>query len=261
MRYEELTYKDVEKLVKEGYIPIIPLGSLEVHGPHLPIGTDGLVIYKVALELAKREKVVVLPPIYYTYVPENRHFPGTISLSGETFVKLLEEICDELGRMGFRKIIILNGHGGNNRPLGMFVREILWRKKDYMVYLFINPWACIYDEIERVKESKIVGHAGEIETSFVLFVRPDLVRKENIPGESKLGPIRVVEWAETPIDWIGYAIEGYVGDPRKASPEKGKKLFELWVERLAKAVRMVREDKYYEEVINRYYTRIEEQSK
>ena len=255
MRFEELSYKDIEELVKEGYIPVIPVGSLEVHGPHLPLGTDGLVIHKLALEVAKIEKIVVLPPLYYAYVPENRHFPGTISLTAETFHKLLEEICDELGRMGFKKIVILNGHGGNIVPISLFVRELLWKRKGYKVYAINSPWGCIQDEIEKIRESEIVGHAGEIETSLVLYVNPNLVKKERIPGKAKLGPRRVVNGAETPVDWVGHALEGYVGEPGKASYEKGEKLFKVWAKRVAEFIRKIREDTYYDKVVNEYNRR------
>jgi len=259
MRWEGLTYGDIEEMVKEGYIPVVPIGSLEVHGPHLPLGTDALVIHKVALEVAKREKVVVLPPLYYAYVPENRHFPGTISLTGRTFLRLLEEICEELGRMGFKKIILLNGHGGNIRPLRLFVREVLNKRRRYVVYVIAEPWGLIGDVIERVRESDVVGHAGEIETSLVAYTYPELIKEEKIPkGKARLGPRSVAEWVETPVDWIGYALEGYVGEPSKANAEKGKELFSTWVERLSELIRKIKEDKLSEGILEGYYNKLAE---
>ncbi|MEM2678204.1 MAG: creatininase family protein, partial [Thermofilaceae archaeon] len=102
MNWIELAYPDIDSFDRERTVVILPVGSIEVHGPHLPLGLDGLVIYSVALEASRRSPpALVLPPLYYAYVPENRHFPGAISLSGSTFLKLLEEICDEVYRNGF----------------------------------------------------------------------------------------------------------------------------------------------------------------
>jgi len=256
MRWEELTYKEIKKLAEEGAIPIIPLGSLEVHGPHLPVGTDYLTIYKAALEVAKREKVIVLPPLAYTYVPENRHFPGAISLSGTTLIKVLEEICDEVYRNGFKKILILNGHGGNIRVLKLFLREMLNSHKEYLVYVLTNPLAPVQKVIEEVKETEVYGHAGEIETSVMLYLFPKLVRVKKVSGEAELGRSEVVKFTETLIDWICYAVEGYVGDPTKATKEKGKIIFNAFVEAIANVVKEIREDKIYESILMNYYGRI-----
>ncbi|RLF22388.1 MAG: creatininase family protein [Thermoprotei archaeon] len=254
MKWEELPYGEIEKLAAEGYVVILPVGSMEVHGPHLPLGTDALLAYKASVEAARREKAIVLPPLFYAYVPENRHFPGTISLHGETLLKLLEEICDEVARSGFNKILIVNGHGGNSHLLRLFLREMLFRNKPYKVYAIIDAWGLFREEIEKVKETKIIGHAGEIETSLVMYAYPDLCRMEKVKGEAKLGTkqLQLLPGLETPVDWICYAVEGYVGDPRAASAEKGKRLFESWVKALVEVIRMVREDKSYDEVMRRY---------
>lgn len=252
MRFEESTYLDIKRAAEEGYVAAIPLGSLEVHGPHLPVGIDGIVAHRIALEVAKREKVVVLPPLFYAYVPENRHFPGTVSLTAPTLLTLLREVCSELERMGFRKILIINGHGGNVAPLRVFLREWLWRGRS-CVYAVTAPWSLAADVIERVRESRVTGHACEVETSIALYVVPELVRTDRIPrGEAETGPSSVVEGAETPVDWVAYAVHGFVGEPSKASHEKGEAIFSRIVERVAEIVRRIREDRLCEETLSRY---------
>ena len=247
-----MTYLDVKELVEKEYLPVIPIGSLEIHGPHLPLGIDGIVAHRLALEAARYEKIVVLPPIYYSYVPEHRHFPGTISLKASTFMKLLGELCDELQRMGFRKIVLLNGHGGNIAPLRTFLRERLWRR-GACVYAILAPWNLASDVIEELREGRVYGHACEIETSIALHVAPELVRRERIPlGEIPTGPRHVVNGVETPVDWVVYAVEGAVGSPSLASQDKGRKIFEKIVERLVEIFRKIREDKLCEEGLAKY---------
>ncbi|HDJ89791.1 MAG TPA: creatininase family protein, partial [Thermoprotei archaeon] len=129
MKWEELTSKDIEELDKDKTVVILPIGSIEVHGPHLPLGTDTITIYYVVLKATEIEDALVLPPLYYAYVPENRNFKGTISLKSDTFLKLLEDILDEVARQGFKKFLIVNGHGGNRRPLALFLRKMLEKNK------------------------------------------------------------------------------------------------------------------------------------
>ena len=254
MKWDELTSYDVANLDKDKTVVILPVGSVEVHGNHLPLGTDSMVIYYVALEAARNDgNSIVLPPLYYAYVPENRHFPGTISLNSETFLKVLEDIINEIERQGFKRLLILNGHGGNNRPLRLLLRKILESKKKIKIYAVIDPYAPMEEMINKVRETKVIGHACEIETSLVLYVNSKLVRLERVKGEAKLGKLRVNEFVETPIDWQRYAIMGYVGDPRKASKEKGKVLLDFWIKKVVDIIRDIRNDKEYEKTLEEYY--------
>jgi len=180
MLYECLTSKDVEELSKKGLVALLPVGSIEVHGPHMPVGTDSIAVYSIAKLAAEKEESVVLPPLYYAYVPENKHFPGTISLTAKTLLSLLEEICDEISRNGFKKILIVNGHGGNSHILRVFLREILNKKKDYALYAIIHPLFPIRDLIPELSEGRRVGHACELETSIGLYLFEDLIKMENV---------------------------------------------------------------------------------
>ncbi len=255
MKWEELTYYDIRDLNKDRTVVILPVGSIEVHGPHLPLGTDALSIHKVCVSVAERTNSLVLPPLFYAYVPENRNFPGTITLSGETFLKVLEEICDEVYRNGFKKILIVNGHGGNIRPLRLFMREMMAKMKRYELYIYLYTWAVIEDVIKEIEETTVHEHACEIETSYMLYLFPKLCRMDRVKREAKLGKRKIVENVEAMTDWISYAVEGYVGDPTKATPEKGKILFDKWVERLSEIVEEIKEVKEYEQIMSDYYRR------
>ena len=256
MKWEELTSEELKKAAEEGLVAILPLGSLEIHGPHLPLGTDAMAIYRLAVEASQREPAVVLPPLYYTCVVENRHFPGTISIRALLLFKLLSEICNEVARNGFRKILILNGHGGNRRILRLFVRELLWKRHPYQLYVLYDPWAPIQDVINKLKETKEIGHACEIETSYMLYLFPDLVKLERVKGPASTGTTPSIPNVETPIDWPSLCVSGYLGDPRKASVDKGRILFEQWVSRVAKILRLIKEDKIVEQVLDRYFNRV-----
>ena len=258
MKWEELTSKDVEEVDKENTVVVLPIGSIEVHGSHLPLGTDTMVIYHIALKAAEEEGAVVLPPLYYAYVPENKHFPGTISLNSETFLKLVEDILEEVARHGFRKILILNGHGGNRRPLRLLLRRMLEKGFKAHLYILVETLAPILDVIEEVKETEVYEHACEIETSLVMALRPDLIKLERVKRPAKLGKRWAGGHLETMVDWQRYAPMGYVGDPRRATVEKGKKIIDLWVKRIVEAIKIIKDDAEYERVLREYYERLGE---
>jgi len=255
MKWEELTSKDIGAVDKETTVVIVPIGSIEVHGPHLPLGTDTMIIYYIALKAAEKEGAIVLPPLYYAYVPENRHFPGTISLKSETFMKLLEDIVEEVYRQGFKKILILNGHGGNKRVLRLFVRKMLEKGFKGNLYVLADTLGPLRNKIDEIRETDVYEHACEIETSLMLFLKPHLVKLDNVKREAKLGKRYLVEYVESMVDWQRYAPEGYVGNPLKASSQKGKELIEYWVEYIRKVIRAIKNDKEYDKVLEKYYSR------
>ena len=251
MQWERMTASELAEMRREG-VALLPIGSLEKHGEHLPLGTDGLIAHKVALLAAEREPAVVLPPLFFTYTKEMKNLPGAISLEADLLLGLLEAICDEVARNGFRKIVLVNCHGGNSALLKVFLQELCDRGKDYAVYLppiFLAPEA-----VERVKETKETGHACEVETSFALYLYPELVRMERVPKEFyssrkdyDLSP------ASTSVDWYASYPDGYVGDAKKASPEKGRVMVEAHVEKLAELIRKVKRDDKVPEKLREFH--------
>ncbi|MEM2739763.1 MAG: creatininase family protein [Candidatus Bathyarchaeia archaeon] len=257
VRWEDLTSKDIAEIDKS--LPVvIPIGSVEVHGPHLPLGTDIISIYWVAVKASELENAIILPPIAYGYAPESKHFSGTISISAETILSLLREVCLEVYRNGFRKIIILNGHGGNTRILRLLSRDMLDRCMGICLYMVLDPWSPVRGEIERLRETERIGHACEIETSIISYIAPQLVKLDYVKGEAKVGIYTPIPNVETNVDWVGYALEAYLGDPRKASGEKGRIIVEQWVRGVAEIYRMVREDSFVEDTLKEYRRRVVE---
>lgn len=242
MRWEEMTGPELEGYIAHGDpLALIPVGSLERHADHLPLGTDALVIHEIALRASGIEPCVVMPPLYYAYAPEMKGFPGTVSLRMDVFLNLLENICDEVSRNGFGKILILNGHGGNNDLLRSFLSHSLERGKKYSLYAVISPWAPAKEAIKEIKETNEIGHACEIETSYALYLFPQLCRmNETDDSETRSTGGFEDELVLTPDDWLLKYPRGYVGFARKASPQKGRRLVEVHVARLVKAIRRVK---------------------
>jgi len=255
MLYEHLTSPDVKEAAEKGLVAILPVGSIEIHGPHMPTGTDSIAVYNIAKLAAEKEEAVVLPPFYYAYVPENRHFPGTISLTAKTLLSLLEEVCDEIARNGFSKILIVNGHGGNNEILRVFLRDSLTKKKEYALYAMIGPWAPLGELTAKLSEGRTVGHACELETSVGLYFFENLMKMDRVKHEAKLGSTNLPKGIETPVDWQAYAIQLYLGDPRLATKEKGKILVDKLVEFLADALRRIRQDNSVPGILDDFYRR------
>lgn len=137
MLWENLREEEFDGAIeKSGGVCIVPIGCLEMHGQHLPVGTDVQTCYHIAKEAAKIEPVVVFPPIYFGSIPGlrgNNGRKGGIDLSLELRLRLLDELCAEIAKNGFKKIMFLNGHGGNLSFLSSFVRDCLRTQKDYIV--------------------------------------------------------------------------------------------------------------------------------
>lgn len=256
MRWNQITSDELAHMPKDETVILFPIGSIEVHGPHLPLGTDGLVIEKIAeMAAARQPPALVLPTLDYAYVNENTHFPGTVTLSAKTLISIVEEICDEVSRNGFKKIILLNGHGGNNEILRAVQRGLLRGKRDYVTYMYVEPWAPIRKEIEELAKGATIEHACEIETSTALYLIGDLVKLDRVTHEASLGSTDVPGTVKTQVSFPSYCIEGYVGDPRRATKEKGKILVEKWVEDVANLIKIAREDRKSPAVLKDYYQR------
>ena len=136
VRWEEMTSPEFAAAVETtGGICVLTVGAMEKHGSHLPLGNDALVVHEVALRAARREPAVVFPHFYFGQTHETKNQPGSVALPHGLLLGLLDAVCDEIGRNGLRKIIILNGHGGNEHILPSFHRMQLERQRPYQVYL------------------------------------------------------------------------------------------------------------------------------
>ncbi len=247
VKYEELTAPEfVEAVELSDGICIIPLGILEKHGPHLPLGTNLLDVRETALRAAKEEYSIVFPEFYFGQIYEAKHQPGTIAYSPGLVWNVLEETCDELARNGFKKIILVNGHGGNNNFLPYFCQAQLASRKDYAVVLF-SPGrdTTTARKVEALRKTTTGGHAGETETSMILAHRPDLAHVERGADQSGEDQARLehLDYGYTGIWWYAQYPNHYAGDGSEANREIGELLLNGRASQLAELIGILKKDK------------------
>jgi len=253
MKWLELAATDFdEALLKSKGVVLVPIGSIEIHGPHLPVGCDTLIVERLVKMVAEREPVVVAPVMAHTMAPIARLHPGGISLPPELLVEYLQKVCDELARNGFNKIVLVHAHGGNVPMHQMILATTIDRAKPYSLYS-IPPLAGAGDIIAKLKESQEHGHACEIETSLALYLFPELCSMDRVRGMLyHRQPTLDVGPAATPVDWAANYPHYAVGEPEKASAEKGEKIMNAWVSTVVGVVRKVKEDKVVEQIMEKF---------
>lgn len=241
MRWEELTTADFPAAVEQAQgVCLLPLGVIEPHGGHLPLVADLSAAREVAIRAARQEPAVVFPWYYFGQVLEAKHKPGTVALGGELILRLLDNVCAEIARNGLKKILIVNGHGGNIDFLGFFLRTVLEDQRDFVVY--VSSWWEGLD-VEGVKR---IGHAGEGETSGQLAVNPELVKMEQVlPPEQgqSLDRYAHLPGLSMPANWYANYPNQYAGDGSRGTVEQGEEMIEAAVEKLVKQIRAVKQDK------------------
>ncbi len=199
MKLKELNWQEVKEA--RGKPAVVPVGSIEQHGPHLPLATDILIAKAVAKTIAKEIGGILTPPQPYGISPEHLDFPGTISLGKETFIGIIEDMVSSFSAGGFEKVVVVNGHGGNSKTLRQMQIE--------HVYV-----------LDVVSTMEPYDHAGDIETSLMLHLHPDLVRKDKITKCEFRWPDRD-GWKTKDC-----SESGVFGDPTTASAKKGKGYFD-----------------------------------
>lgn len=242
VHWEELTASDFrEGIHRSQGTCLLPFGILEKHGPHLPIGTDLIDARYAALHAAEKEYAIVFPEYYFGQIAEARHEPGTIAYTRGLQLALLQETTDEMSRNGCKKILIVNGHGGNEHLLPYFAQTQLDKPHDYVVYVFDERSP---DHGGPAKKTTIDMHAGESETSKVLVSRPDLVHMDRANNESGADQNRqkIPEDIYTGIWWYTRFPNHYSGDGSAATKELGEYQMNWWIESVVKAIREVKAD-------------------
>jgi creatinine amidohydrolase len=251
-KMEELSSPQFSRAVAlAGGVCIIPIGVIEKHGPHLPLGTDMFEARETAFRAAKKEYAVVFPPYFISQIFEARHQAGTIAYSNELLWKMLDETCSELSRNGLKKIILKNGHGGNDNFLQYFCQSQLANRKDYIVVLFREGNDPVNGpEIKSLKKAKIDGHAGEEETSMMSVIRPDLVDQEAIKTQSGLNQKRLdkMPFGYTGIWWYANYPNHYASDVAQPSTRLGELLLESEAGQLAVLIKYLKTNNTVEEL-------------
>jgi creatinine amidohydrolase len=261
-RWEEMTASNFERAVKGARgVCVVPLGVIEKHGEHLPLGTDLMHIRAIAERAVTMEPAVVFPSYYLTQIHEAKHCPGTVAIGTDLMIALMDAVCEEIARNGLRKIVLLNGHGGNETWLGLFAMRMLERPREFTLYVarLADYWMPTLADPEWKKrmESPHDHHGGEMETSVMLAVRPDLVRMKAVRGQggghkrlSHLPPLL------TPIWWYADAPEHYYGDATKATRDKGQFLVERLAKHVAAIIKAVREDEKAPELEKDFFSKL-----
>jgi creatinine amidohydrolase len=244
MQWEQLTSTDFGRAVKETGVCVVAFGVVEKHSEHLPLGTDYLNGHKICCLAAEKEAAVVFPPFYFGQIYEARCFPGAVALKPTLLLEVIGAVLDEIGRNGFKKIIMVSAHGGNAHLLPLLAQSSLYEQKPYTLYLFNHQPD---EEEERawqsIVESEVHGHACECETSVSLANHAELVHMDRVqPGTRPLGRLSHVPGAYSGIWWYADYPDHYAGDAATATVEKGLKLREIQVGALAKFIKAVKED-------------------
>jgi len=243
VHWEELTADDFRSAIERSKATcLLPFGILEKHGPHMPLGTDLLKVRSAALAAAQREYTVVFPEYYFGQIFEARHEPGTVAYSTHLQLELLQETTDEMARNGCKKIIIINGHGGNENLLPFFAQTQLEKPHDYVVYVL--PVLSAPPGGPAKKSSGPDMHAGESETSKMLATHPDLVHMDRANQESGADQARLhlPEDLYTAIWWYARFPYHYSGQGAAATRERGEFEMSRWEDTVVEAIRAVKAD-------------------
>ncbi len=253
-KWEELTAADFRQGVLQAKgTCLLPFGIIEKHGPHLPLGTDLLNVRYASLHAADQEYAVVFPEYYFGQIFEARQEPGTLAYSLDLQLHLLQETTDEMARNGCKKIIIVNGHGGNGNLLPLFAQSQLDRQRDYVVYVLDGERSKPGGPAK--KSSGVDYHAGENETSNLLVTHPELAHMDRASSESGADQKRqnLPENLYTGIWWYARFPNHYSGDGSVARKELGEWNLTNWIEYIVQCIRAVKADDASLEIQNEFY--------
>ena len=231
---------ELRRLAQNDAIVVIPTGAIEQHGPHLPVQVDTRLAYETARRAAARVvaaggHAVVTPPVWSGLSEHHLPYGGTLSVDYQTFFLILRGLVDSLTRQGFRRILINNGHGGNITATKMAVQE-LTLEFEVPIVATTYPFEARKEFAEILEDQTFIMHAGEAETSMMLALVPDLVDASDL-GACKGAESGSLGGPETAYRWqsfTGRTANGVVGNPTRASAEKGERLLEAAAEGLAR---------------------------
>jgi len=253
----QLTWPEAEKYLEKVDVAILPVGSIEQHGPHLPLDTDSFDAEYLANQVAaacSEPRPLVLPLIPYGVSYHHDGFKGTVSVNNDTLSRFVYEIGMSLAQNGIKKIVIINGHGGNSPSLNFAAQMI---NRDARIFVSVDSGETSDVDIYRMVETPNDVHAGEFETSTSLAIRPNLVKtalaKKSIPEFSS----RYLNFtSKRGISWYAFTKKisenGILGDPTKATAEKGKKMWQIMVAHLVTFIEDLK-DMSLDEILQRKY--------
>ncbi len=238
---DELSTKEAAQAAQDRRVVIFPVGSVEEHGEHLPLCTDSTQPEYIALEVAKKTGCLVAPPFRYGICNATRNFPGTITIQFDTLYKIAHDILSELIRNGFNRIVILSGHAGNSHmvALRLAAQDIVIKSdeagKEEKVRIMVLSDFDFAEELTPKYADKNDGHAGTLETSRMMAIKPELIKAKGEPSVWQMPRFEIVAHPEN------YFPSGVNGDPTAASAEKGQKINKYIIEQMEKIVKNLKE--------------------
>jgi creatinine amidohydrolase len=248
VRWSDMSWPQIDALDRERTVLLLPTGAIEQHGRHLPVDTDihdSLELsIRAAAATASTIPAVVLPPVWWGMSPHHMGYPGTISLPLETYSVLLRDICAAVARHGFRRVLIVNGHGGN---VGILSATVMRITEELGLFVgAVSYWHLIVSQLRDIGTSQIggMGHACEMETSLQLHLRPELVSMADARTEigRPLTPYSTIDFRATgplmiALDFRRDSSHGVMGDPTVATAEKGAAIAHAAVGELVGAIK------------------------
>lgn len=247
VQWQVQTRPDIAACDRERTVVVLPLGAVEQHGLHMPLGTDTMLAAAVAEGAARRlagtVPVLLLPPPWYGYSPHHMSFPGTVTLSSATFMAMVKDIAGSVLAHGFRRLALVNGHGGNVSVLDVVASDLghAWHRRARIAAA--TYFALVAHRAPEFRESAVggMGHACEFETSLMLHLAGEAVRMERAETcyPETNSPFLATDLfgrslARTYIDFADLSATGTFGDPGLASAEKGARIFASCVEELSR---------------------------
>lgn len=234
MQIEEITMEEFRKGLKKTKTLIIPYGTVEEHGRHLPLSTDTIIAVEVLRLVEESRKVFIAPPVHYGVCTTTRLHPGTISITPETLRRITLDMVRDSFQKGIKNFILISGHGGGLHMNALKeVAEILVEELKGLRIAVVSPYELLWKELSGIAETENDSHAGEIETSVMLALRPELVKgrsKEEYPSFPKPMVVK---------DKLKYWPGGVWGNPEKASREKGEQVIALILEKITDIIDMI----------------------
>ncbi len=253
-KWEELTGPDFVQAIHQSQgVCVLPFGIIEKHGPHLPLGTDLLDVRYAVMNAVKQQYAVVFPAYYFGQIFEARHQPGTLAYSLQTQLTLLQETVSEMARNGCKKVVIVNGHGGNEHLLPLFAQAQLASPRDYVVYVFGLPNENVPGR--PALKTPYDMHAGEVETSSMLIARPDLVHQDRATQQSGADQKRqaLPDSVYTGIWWYARFPNHYAGWGEAANKQLGEFDQKEWSRQIAEAIKAIKADDASLKLQNQFY--------
>jgi len=228
---ETITMNDFKKYFKQTNTIVFPFGTIEEHGNHLPLNTDAFIIEEALKAVAGRKKFFLAPLMYYGVCTTTKNHPGTISVTSETLRRFAYDLVMDAYKKGLRNILLISGHGGSLHMSALKeTAEILIEQLKGVRIAVFSPYDLLWKELSALAETPNDSHAGEIETSMMLYLAPDLVKgraAEEYPAIPKPCVVK---------DKLKYWPGGVWGNPKKASAKKGEEAMRLIIDTIAEVL-------------------------